>query len=122
MSNLNKAIPVLPATDLPATLAFFRDRLGFATRFTYDDYAGVARDDVDLHLFRCTEPKIAEWTSCRVQVTGIDALYAEIQAQGAVHPNGALAEKPWGFREFTALLPDGAIIVFAEAQEAGMPG
>jgi hypothetical protein len=108
------AVPVLPVPDLRAALAAFEAPLGFATAFVYDDYAGVVRDGVELHLFACTEPKIAEWTSCRVVVEGIEALYAAVEAAGAVHPNGALATKPWGFREFTALVPGGAIVVFAE--------
>lgn len=33
-------------------------------------------------------------TSCRIDFTGIDALYEEMRAAGVVHPNGALQEQP----------------------------
>lgn len=120
--RLLRAVPVLPVRDLLATLAFFERKLGFATDFADTAYAAVVRDGVELHLFACDEPGICEWTSCRVMITGIDAYYEALVAHGGViHPNGPLVTKPWGLREFTALLPGGAAIAFFEAP-AEAPG
>jgi uncharacterized glyoxalase superfamily protein PhnB len=108
------AVLVLPAVDIAATIAFYEQKLGFTTEFQYDDYAGLRRGGAPLHLWQCSDRQLAENTSCRVNVSGIDAIYEEYQTQGIIHPNGALSTKPWGLREFTVLDPNGNCVVFAE--------
>ena len=39
-------------------------------------------------------------------------------AAGIVHPNGALADKPWGTREFAILDPDGNLLTFSQSTDA----
>jgi len=115
--EFDSAIPVLPALDVEASVAFYQQKLGFALAFRYPDYAGVQRGSVQIHLWRCEDPEIPKMTSCRINLRGVESLYEEIRSQGAVHPNGPLADKPWGFREFTALDLCGNAIVFAEPNE-----
>jgi hypothetical protein len=74
----------------------------------------VARGGFELHLFRMGDPNLPRWTACRVNVMGVDALHAELEQAGVIHPNGALANQPWGFREFTVLDLYGNAIVFGE--------
>ncbi|MBW4695176.1 MAG: VOC family protein [Lyngbya sp. HA4199-MV5] len=107
------AVPVLPAVDLAITIAFY-EQMGFTTEFQYEDYAGLRRGGASLHLWQCSDRQIAENTSCRINVSGIDALYEEYQTHGVIHPNGALTTRPWGLREFTVLDPSGNCVVFAE--------
>jgi DNA-binding transcriptional MerR regulator len=111
---LDRAIPVLASLDLEATQHFYATRLGFDPLFTYPDYAISARDGIQLHFWLTDDPAAPSITSCRIDVTGIDALYAEMQAAGVVHPNGALQEQPWGFKEFAVLDGDGNLIKFGE--------
>jgi DNA-binding transcriptional MerR regulator len=113
-ATLERAIPVLASLDLEATQHFYATRLGFDTLFTYPDYAISARDGVQVHFWLTDDPAAATITSCRVDVTGVDALYAEMQAADVVHPNGALREQPWGFKEFSVLDGDGNLITFGE--------
>ena len=47
-------------------------------------------------------------------VTGIDELYRQCLALGAVHPNGPLTDQPWGSREFAVLDPDHNLITLYE--------
>ena len=54
------------------------------------------RDGVQIHFWLTDDADIPKETSCRIDVTGIDALYAEMQTAGVVHPNGPLQEQPWG--------------------------
>ena len=115
------AIPILPAMDIAAALAFYESRLGFTRRFWDDEYAGLERGPVEVHLWLCTDPRIAAHTSCRIQVRDIDALYTEYQRQGVVHPNGHLAVKDWGQREFTALDASGNALVFFEPLDGSAP-
>jgi DNA-binding transcriptional MerR regulator len=113
-ATLQRAIPVLASLDLDATQRFYRDRLGFEALFRYPDYAISGRDDVQVHFWLTDDPAIPEATSCRIDVTGIDALHAELSAAGVVHPNGPLTEQPWGMREFAVLDGDGNLLKFAE--------
>jgi uncharacterized glyoxalase superfamily protein PhnB len=48
----------------------------------------------------------------------IDELFHELDAQGVVHPNAPLQNKPWGSREFGILDEDGNLITFAERVHA----
>jgi hypothetical protein len=41
----------------------------------------------------------------------------EMAASGIVHPNGALQQQPWGFKEFAVLDGDGNLIKFGERMD-----
>lgn len=115
------AIPALPVRDIPRAVAFYRDRLGFASRHVDDGMGIVVRDAVEIHLWRANspttpgaEPYLAGSASCRIRVTNLRDLYSEYQEQKVVHPNGALASRPWGDDDFTILDADGNAIAFCE--------
>ena len=112
--RLRAAVPVLPAPDLASCVAHYRDVLGFQVVFQYPDYAGVARDGVELHFWLCDDPELPRASSCRVHLRGVDALHTALAPKGVVHPRGGLEDKPWGFREFTVLDPWGNAVVFGE--------
>jgi len=118
--TLNRVVAVLPAADIQAAIAFYTD-LGFTVAFNMEDYAGVVRDGVEFHLFLCAEKHIAEWTSCRVAVEGIDSLYDDYMATKVVHPNGPLTAKPWGTKEFAIIDPSGVCITFFESVPVEVP-
>jgi catechol 2,3-dioxygenase-like lactoylglutathione lyase family enzyme len=117
------AIPAFPVSDVTQSLPFYRDRLGMRVRYQEDEFLILTRDQFELHLWAANkpdipgaEPFIAGTTSCRVQVSDVGTLYAELQPLGIVHPNGPLADKPWGTREFAILDPDNNLITFCERQ------
>ncbi len=109
------AIPVLPAVDIAAAVTFYEQKLGFTTDFQSDDYAGLRRGGVQLHLWQCSDRQVAENTSCRINVSGITQLYEDYQAQQIIHPNGALTTKLWGLDEFVVLDLNGNCVTFAES-------
>lgn len=113
-TTMQRAIPVLASLDLEATQRFYADRLGFDPLFAYPDYAISGRDGIQLHFWLTDDADVPKNTSCRIDVTGIDALYEEMTAAGVVHPNGSLQEQPWGMREFAVLDGDGNLIKFSE--------
>lgn len=115
MPTLLQATPVLAAQDIAATLAFYQAQLGFMPVYQADDYGIAQRDDIEIHFWQCAERHIAENTSCRITVTKIDALYADLSAKGLIHPNGQLEEKPWGLKEFPILDLNGNLIWFIQA-------
>jgi uncharacterized glyoxalase superfamily protein PhnB len=112
--TFKNAIPKHAARDIAKAVEFYVQKLGFRKVFLYDGGAVIMRDAVEIHLWQCDDKYIAENTACRVNVEGIEALYEEMRAQGAVHPNGRLETKPWGLKEFTVLDLDGNGITFAE--------
>ena len=113
-TTLDRAIPVLASLDLEATQRFYADKLGFSPVSKYPDYAICARDGVQVHFWLTDDIDIPKSTSCRIDVTGIDQLYAEMTDAGVVHPNAPLREQPWGMKEFAVLDGDGNLIKFGE--------
>jgi len=113
------ATPVLASLDIERSVEFFCSRLGFAiVHVQQGTYGIVSRGAVQLHFWACTERHVAECTSCRVRVEGIDTLFSECEAFGIVHPNAPLQTQPWGTREFGVLDPDGNLVTFAQWDEA----
>jgi hypothetical protein len=112
--EFRRAIPLLPAENVLDTAAFYRDKLGFEEIYITDDYAAIRRGAVEIHLWKCDDRYVAESTSCRIEVTGIETLYAQCQAAAIIHPSGELELKSTGFQEFSALDDAGNMLVFAE--------
>lgn len=114
---LTALIPKLPSRDLQATLAYYVDQLGFAVNGQYPDYLIVERDGLELHFFH--HPELDPLTNdgqLYIRVRDIDALYRSLVDRGVtIHPNGDLANKPWGQREFALLDPDRNLLTFGQA-------
>ena len=109
------ATPVLASLDIERSVEFFCTQLGFtALHVEQGAYGVIMRGGVGLHFWACNERHIAENTSCRLRVEGIELLYAHCLPLGIVHPHAPLADKPWGSREFGILDPDGNLVTFAE--------
>ncbi|MCB9898875.1 MAG: VOC family protein [Planctomycetes bacterium] len=130
------ATPVLPASDLARSVAFWRDLLGFDVLHHADGYAVLRRGAAGVHLWEASDESwrgragdrpvvsgaesfLAGTASCRVQVSGVDALFAALQPRGIVHPDAPLRDQWWGSREFGVRDPDGNLVTFYEAREAG---
>ena len=117
---IRRIAPEFFTTDLPATLAYYRDTLGFACVGTWHDppvYAIVARDDQRIH-FRLADPptpnpaKYAdELLDAYLFVADADALYAEYAARGAEFTR-VLGDTPWASREFVVKDCDGRLLAF----------
>jgi len=119
---LKGALPVVFVSNVPASAAFFRDKLGFAIDFLHGHppfYASVSRGGARLHLRFVHEPVITpevreqeELLSAFLDVDNIKSLFAEYKAAGVefVQP---LKKEPWGASAFIVLDPDGNWICFA---------
>jgi catechol 2,3-dioxygenase-like lactoylglutathione lyase family enzyme len=111
--KLVRGIPVFPTTDLAATARFYSDVLGFTVIATYDEYLVVARDEIQLHFWLTANADLADDTACRIDVVGIDALYAEMKASEAEEPS-ELRSQPWGMTEFQMIDNEGNALRFQE--------
>lgn len=109
--RVTSAVPVLPARDLGATVAFWRDALGFAGEVVAEDYAIVERDGVQVHFWgpAADLDPFANDGGCRLRVEDVDAYYDELRD----HAFTELQEQPWG-RDFAVLDPDRNLIWFHE--------
>jgi catechol 2,3-dioxygenase-like lactoylglutathione lyase family enzyme len=117
---IRRIAPQFFTTDIAATLAYYKDKLGFECLGTWQDppiYAIVARDQQAIH-FRCAEPPTAqagkyadELLDAYIAVEDADALYAEFAVQGVEFTRG-LANMPWHSREFVVKDCDGRLLAF----------
>ena len=124
---IRQIAPVFFTIDIPATLAYYSDKLGFGCRGTWHDppvYAIVARDQREIH-FRCAEPATAnpdkyddELLDAYFFVADVDALYAEYASKALVFTRD-LGDTPWGSREFVVKDCDGRLLAFG--MEAAAP-
>ena len=112
--------PLFFTMDIPASLAYYKEKLGFECLGTWQDppvYAIVARDQQVIH-FRCAEPPTANLNKYRDElldaylfVEDADALYAEYAGQGVEFTCG-LANMPWHSRQFVVKDYDGRLLAF----------
>ena len=109
-----RAIPILPALDLKATLHFYETLLGCRTVVNTDGYAGVERDGQQIHFWKCDDSTVPAVSGFRMEVSDIEELYEACRAAGVVHPNAHLEYKPWGFRQFGINDPDKNLLMFAQ--------
>lgn len=115
MQKYDIAIPILPSRSLTDTLAFFR-RLGFDGRIhSHGDYAILTRGTLELHFFTHKELRPAESSAgCYFRVLDVESIYrafclAKLPQKG-IPRQDALADKPWGMREFAIVDPDGNLL------------
>ncbi len=109
---------VLAVQDLAASVAYYTGVLGLTIDFEAPGWAFLSRGSFRVMLGECADAMPAHATGDHsyfvyVTVAGIDALYAELAARGAIATQ-ALADKPWGMREFGVRTPDGHRIMFGQ--------
>ena len=120
-AEITSLAPQFLVDDLPAAIAWYRDRLGFEPDFVYESfYASVSRDGFSIHL-KCAPKTAAERTHRKenehldayIGVRGIDALFDELKSTGAniIRP---LEERPWGCKDFYVEDLDGYLLCFSE--------
>jgi uncharacterized glyoxalase superfamily protein PhnB len=123
---IRQIAPQFFTTDLPRTLAYYRDALGFEYVGTWSDppvYAIVLRDGRRIH-FRVVEPPASnpdkyadELLDAYVFIKDADALYAEYAARG-VEFTRALGDTPWHTREFVVKDCDGRLLAFGADRDS----
>lgn len=133
--TVKRSIPALPVQDIAVAVAFYRDRMGFRIRHQEEGFAIVVRDAVEIHLWEASdqgwrernlelwnapvqsgaESFIAGTASCRIEVEGIDELFAEYKDRGVLYGSNTVIERQaWGDREFPALDYERNLLTFFE--------
>ena len=69
-----RGIPMLPVVDVRAAIDFWVDQLEFKMSFNAGEYGGVRRDAIEVHFWRTDDATLAQYSSCRIEVTEIHEL------------------------------------------------
>ncbi len=118
MSEILTSTFVLAVADLEASRQYYVEKLGFVEDLRVDGWSFLSRGACRLRLGDCPGIKpMADapdhsWFAY-LHVRDAQQLYAEFVRNG-VEIWHALADKPWGMREFAIVTPDGHRIVFGE--------
>lgn len=116
-TQLQRAMPVLESEDMGRSLAFYKDKLGFAAA-TWGEpptFAIVQRGTVTIALAK-VEPGHAAvsrktWAAY-IYVWDVDALYAELMALGGVAIPHPPRTQDYNCRDIVIDDPDGHMIAF----------
>lgn len=110
-----EGIAVFVVRDLDASLAYYREALGFDVAFTWGEptyYAGVCRGAVTLHLQAASRtPRPPGASSLCVFVGSADDVHRELRGRGA-RVLKEPATYPYGMRDFDVADLDGNTLVF----------
>jgi catechol 2,3-dioxygenase-like lactoylglutathione lyase family enzyme len=104
----------LAVSDLSAAIEFYVTKLGFRQAFTWGDpptFAGVNLDEVQMFLAKGTPTPSAETGAVYFLVGDADQLYEFHRAKG-VEIAQAIADRPYGIRDYTVRDLNGYYLVF----------
>jgi catechol 2,3-dioxygenase-like lactoylglutathione lyase family enzyme len=118
--GLNQITPFVPCRNLARQIAFYCDVLGFEVGFSAQNYAFLRREAVAIRLIELdgSDDMTRKETSFYIDVTGIDALFADMLEALFGLPDGRVRapfDQPYGQREFHVLDEDGTLVFFGEA-------
>jgi catechol 2,3-dioxygenase-like lactoylglutathione lyase family enzyme len=110
-ATLQAVRPVLMVRDVTASLRFYA-QLGFQFAFADSNvdpkYAGVRRDDVELHFqwHAAEDFSSGDRPNYRFLVPEVDALSVEFSSRQLELDRTDVSDTPWGTREFHLRDPD----------------
>lgn len=104
---LKQIHPILPVKNVKKAVAYYVNNLGFKLAFIdstdANGYAGVKRDDIEIHL---QWHDAEEWEArvdrpmLRIYVDSIEDLFTEYSTKHVLHKNTSLKQTPWRTKEF----------------------
>lgn len=133
MPRLGSTTPALPVRDIDRAVGHYRGAFGFRAVHEDPGFAVLVRDAARLHLWQAgdrgwrergdlaelpvcsgAEDFLAGTASCRIEVEDVDALFAELEPRGVLHPTAPreVRATDFGTREFATLDLDGNLLEF----------
>ncbi len=110
--------PKLPMRNKDITRDYYINKLGFQEAGTtdFEGYLMVKKDQVEIHFFAFENLiPLENDGQVYIRTNEIDRLYQFFLDNNIpVHPNGHLALKPWGQKEFSLLDPDHNLLTFGQ--------
>jgi catechol 2,3-dioxygenase-like lactoylglutathione lyase family enzyme len=118
MPDIISSTFVLAVNDIEASRRFYREKLGFEETRRVEGWSFLRRGACHLRIGDCPDAQPMSrhpdhsWFAY-LHVNDAEGLYREWVSK-QVEIWHALADKPWGMREFAIVTPDGHRIVFGE--------
>ncbi|MEM8852927.1 MAG: ankyrin repeat domain-containing protein [Pseudomonadota bacterium] len=108
-NRFQSAVPILNVANVPASIAYYQEALGFTLEWDWENpatFACVMRDDV--RIFLCQDGQGAKGMWISIFVDDVDRLHQTYTASGALI-RMVPTTFPWGVREMNVADPDGHI-------------
>jgi catechol 2,3-dioxygenase-like lactoylglutathione lyase family enzyme len=110
------SIAIFTVRDVPASVAYYRDCVGFDVAFEYGvpiSYVGLCSGEVSPHLVSAAQaPRPPGHAAVSIHVDDVDAVHADLVQRGARILNGP-NDRDYGLRDFSIADIDGNMIFFA---------
>jgi glyoxylase I family protein len=120
---VTRAVTLLQIFDMPTSIAFYRDVLGFEVAISTPGWALLRLTGVEIMLNTAYDPDVSRPaaadparqaahgdTIVYFDCTDVDGAFAELTAKGLAVPAPTLA--PYGITQLCLTDPDGYVIVF----------
>jgi len=109
--GLRDAFPILQVADVPRSLEFYRDLLGFAVTYVFPaegdpQFVSLAIDGGKLALGATDQPVQSVSTALWLYADDVDAVVSHLR-QAGVRVVAELTDQPWGERVASVADPDG---------------
>lgn len=96
-------IPVLPSADIKRDLVWYEEKTGFKMVFGDKMYAGLQRDQQEIHLqwhADTADDPLLGGSVIRIFVEDIHSIFEEFVKRGTVKPDKLRLNTAWGTHEF----------------------
>jgi catechol 2,3-dioxygenase-like lactoylglutathione lyase family enzyme len=123
MPKLIQAATILEVTDIKASEAFYREKLGFRPGLFFGEpptFCLMSRDSVALYLDLRRTPRptpLNQYWAVYLYVDDVDGFTAELRARG-VTIDREVEDQPYGCRDFDIRDPDGYIIGIGQDEQS----
>lgn len=115
-SRFHSISPFLGTDDLPATLAFYQEKLGFDLAWEWGsplEVAAVCRDQVEITFTCRSDARPGGISRIYIGIDAIDAYHAHL-LQAGVTIDVPIDDRPYGMRDFSVVDPTGNVLTFGQ--------
>lgn len=110
---LQKAIPLLPALNMRATIDFYETRLGFKGA-NMGSYAIIKHGCAEIHFYLVMDTSKFHPGSCLVYADNVEDLYTVFAGKDMLYPPGQIKDSAFGRKEFSIQDNNGNVIRFTK--------
>lgn len=103
MSSFKQIVPVIPTVDMKRDLIWYAEKVGFQYIFGDEMYAGIKRDDLEIHRqwhADTEDDPLNGGSVVKIFLEGIDSLFDEMVERGTLGKDQLRKNTPWGTHEF----------------------
>jgi hypothetical protein len=102
-SDFLYAIPVIPSADIARDLKWYEEKTGFLLAFGDDMYAGIHRENIEIHLQwhgDTEDDPLLGGSVVKIFVKNLKPLFDEFVKRGTLPANKLRLNTPWNTNEF----------------------